>query len=49
MNSVLVSLILAACGYEYDAACMEYYVNCAVEEDGEVTAESIERCVEEKE
>lgn len=47
MNEILVTLILAACGDHGYNACMEYYVNCAIERGGEVTKESIIRCEEE--
>lgn len=49
MSDLLVTIILSVCGFpEYGGTekCHETIVNCAVLKHGEVTKESIEKCLE---
>lgn len=49
MSNLLVTIILSVCGYpKYGGTqdCHEYLTNCAVENKGQVTKESIKKCLE---
>lgn len=48
MSSLLVSIILSVCPITNDVTneCQEFFVNCAVGKRGEVTDETINKCLE---
>jgi hypothetical protein len=49
MSNLLVALVLSVCGtpkYGGTTECHEYLVNCAVLSKGEITKESIQKCLE---
>ncbi len=49
MSDLLVTILMSACPisvYGGTTKCQEYLVNCAVGHKGEITADSIRKCLE---
>lgn len=44
MESFLATFIIAVCGLNATSNCTNYYVNCAVDKQGNITQEKLEEC-----